>query len=83
MPMTFHKQTQESEMVTLAQRTYLTADGKATTGKGAVTLLGVEGKRIPKSIAVAAGIPTGAIAEPKAKTPAKNKAQTPAKNKAS
>lgn len=80
MPMKFTKQAGETEMVTLAQRTYLDADGKATAGRGAVTLLGVEGKRISKSAAVAAGIPTGELT--KAKAPAKNKAKAPAKNKA-
>lgn len=74
--------------VTLAQRTYLTRDGKAVAAnhKDRHTLLGAEGKVIPRAKADAAGVPTGKLGEKKpaakkAATPAKNKQATPARNK--
>lgn len=77
----------------LAKRTFIDKNGKATTDvKKAVSLLGGEGKTIPRAQAVEVGLvkpaAKGSAAKPKAKpaakksTPAANKKATPKANKA-
>lgn len=68
--------------VTLKQRTYLNADGKAVAENDPdrSSLLGLEGDTIDDDAAQAAGVPTGALKQSK---PSANKKRTPAKNKAS
>lgn len=76
--------------ITLAQRTYLDADGIAVAEDNdtRATLLGLEGDEITVSAAEAAQIPTGTLGESessapatKKRAPAKNKKRAPAQNK--